>query len=66
MGTCHAVVKGAHISGAYSREHIKSVNNTSRKNVDILRVKADGTTIQQYLKVAQMEKRFSNGKLQDI
>jgi hypothetical protein len=29
----------------------------------ILRVKADGTTTQQYLKFAQMEKTFSNGKL---
>jgi len=60
MGTRHAVVTRVHLSRAYSKEHIKSMNNTCGKNGYILRVKADSTTIQQYLKVTGMEKRFSN------
>jgi hypothetical protein len=56
-------VTGTHLSWAYTKKHIKSVNNACGKNVDVLSVKADGTTIQQHVKVAQMEKTFSNGKL---
>ena len=47
MGTRHAVVTGAHLSGASSKKHIKSVSNTGGENADILNVAADGTTIQQ-------------------
>ena len=64
IGTRHSVLTKVRLSQAYSKKHIRSVNNTCGQNADILRVKADGTTIQQqYLKVAQMEMTFSNGKL---
>ena len=36
MGTRHAAVTGAHLSGASSKKRIKSVSDTSGENADIL------------------------------